>query len=64
MGPEGGVGGGRVVAEGTPEAIASNEESHTGTFLRGILGPERIAAASVKAGSRTAKPRKRAAAGQ
>jgi excinuclease ABC subunit A len=64
MGPEGGVGGGRVVAEGSPEAIAANEESHTGTFLRDILGPERIAAASAKAGSRTVKPRKRAAAGQ
>ena len=65
MGPEGGVGGGRVVAEGSPEAIASVEESHTATFLRNILGDDRIHAASAKASSRSgAKGRKRAAAGQ
>jgi excinuclease ABC subunit A len=38
MGPEGGAGGGRVVAEGTPEAVAANSESHTGRFLNRILG--------------------------
>ncbi|MGW5263995.1 excinuclease ABC subunit UvrA [Microbispora sp. NPDC004025] len=38
MGPEGGSGGGRVVAAGTPEQIARVEESHTGVFLRKILG--------------------------
>jgi excinuclease ABC subunit A len=38
MGPEGGTGGGRVVAEGPPEAIAGVEGSHTGVFLREILG--------------------------
>ncbi|GAB3146030.1 excinuclease ABC subunit UvrA [Microbispora hainanensis] len=38
MGPEGGSGGGRVIAAGTPEQIARVEESHTGTFLRKILG--------------------------
>ncbi|KAF0231291.1 MAG: excinuclease ABC subunit [Beijerinckiaceae bacterium] len=37
MGPEGGDGGGRVVAEGTPEQIAKSAESHTGRFLRGVL---------------------------
>jgi len=37
LGPEGGSGGGTVVAEGTPEQIATIEASHTGRFLRGIL---------------------------
>jgi excinuclease ABC subunit A len=39
MGPEGGSGGGMVVAEGTPEDIAGSPESHTGTFLRPVLLP-------------------------
>jgi excinuclease ABC subunit A len=34
MGPEGGEGGGRIVAEGPPEQIAAVENSHTGRFLR------------------------------
>jgi excinuclease ABC subunit A len=38
MGPEGGNGGGRIVAEGTPEEIAAHPGSHTGRFLREILG--------------------------
>lgn len=38
MGPEGGTGGGTVVATGTPEEIAGVEASHTGSFLREILG--------------------------
>jgi excinuclease ABC subunit A len=37
LGPEGGDGGGRIVAQGRPEDIASNRESHTGTYLRGAL---------------------------
>jgi excinuclease ABC subunit A len=37
MGPEGGNGGGRVVAEGTPEEVAELEDSHTGRFLAPIL---------------------------
>jgi excinuclease ABC subunit A len=37
LGPEGGSGGGLVIAEGTPEKIAANDESHTGRFLRSIL---------------------------
>lgn len=38
LGPEGGAGGGRVVAEGTPEAVAAVEASHTGRFLGPMLG--------------------------
>ena len=37
MGPEGGDGGGMIVAEGTPEAVASNPASHTGQYLKRVL---------------------------
>ena len=37
LGPEGGEGGGRIVAEGTPEQIAASPESHTGRFLAPLL---------------------------
>jgi len=37
LGPEGGSGGGRVVAAGTPEDIAAHPTSHTGRFLRPLL---------------------------
>jgi excinuclease ABC subunit A len=38
MGPEGGDGGGRVVAAGTPEDVAKVKESYTGQYLRELLG--------------------------
>ena len=37
MGPEGGTGGGKVVAMGTPEQVGSVEDSWTGRYLRGVL---------------------------
>ena len=37
MGPEGGSGGGQVVATGTPEKVAKNRKSHTGRFLKSVL---------------------------
>jgi excinuclease ABC subunit A len=37
LGPEGGAGGGQVLAQGTPEMIATVPESYTGQFLQGIL---------------------------
>jgi excinuclease ABC subunit A len=40
MGPEGGSGGGTVVAQGTPEHIAGVAASHTGRFLAEVLGQE------------------------
>ncbi|MDQ3772135.1 MAG: excinuclease ABC subunit UvrA [Actinomycetota bacterium] len=59
LGPEGGNGGGEIVAVGTPEEIAASPGSYTGEFLRSLLGrpeqkskPRRVAAR---------KPRKRAA---
>ncbi|MEO6412466.1 MAG: excinuclease ABC subunit A, partial [Pedococcus sp.] len=50
MGPEGGNGGGRVIAEGTPEQVAAVEDSYTGQFLAPILArsartPQRAAGA-------------------
>ena len=37
LGPEGGEGGGEVVASGTPESVARTDESHTGRYLRDLL---------------------------
>jgi excinuclease ABC subunit A len=37
MGPEGGAGGGQVVAVGTPEAVAGNAASYTGWYLKALL---------------------------
>ena len=37
LGPEGGSGGGQIVATGTPEQVAENPASHTGTFLAPLL---------------------------
>ena len=37
IGPEGGIGGGRIVAKGTPEEVARVEKSYTGQYLRKVL---------------------------
>jgi excinuclease ABC subunit A len=37
LGPEGGSGGGRIIAEGTPEEVAQNTASHTGYYLKPLL---------------------------
>ena len=48
LGPEGGDGGGDIIAQGTPEAIASDGSSYTGRYLSQVIGqkqaPKRIAA--------------------
>ena len=64
LGPNGGSGGGTVVAQGTPEEVAENEDSFTGQFLREVLensaaresahragSPEPVAAATGQAGA-------------
>ncbi len=51
LGPEGGAGGGRIIASGTPEQVAANAASHTGHYLAPLL-PQRAA---------PAKPRKQRA---
>ncbi|MCB9006568.1 MAG: excinuclease ABC subunit UvrA [Ardenticatenaceae bacterium] len=38
LGPEGGDGGGQIIAQGTPEQVAQVEQSYTGQFLREVLG--------------------------
>jgi excinuclease ABC subunit A len=43
MGPEGGFRGGNLVAEGTPEEVAKNKASYTGTFLAAVLANNRKA---------------------
>ncbi|MEP3331877.1 excinuclease ABC subunit UvrA [Sedimentitalea sp.] len=44
IGPEGGDGGGEIVATGTPEKVAEEERSHTGRYLKQMLSGERLAA--------------------
>ena len=57
LGPEGGSGGGTIIAADTPENIVKIKQSHTGKFLKGILN------ATAKADSRKKKPaRKKAGA--
>ena len=60
LGPEGGDGGGRVVADGTPAEVAAVAESYTGQFLRRALGlaPARPAA---RRGRRPRRPRRKVA---
>ncbi|MEO8850518.1 MAG: excinuclease ABC subunit A, partial [Allobranchiibius sp.] len=53
MGPEGGNGGGEVVAVGTPEQISTVQESHTGRFLAPLLAKHDAAARPSTARSRT-----------
>jgi excinuclease ABC subunit A len=63
MGPEGGTGGGLVVAEGTPEQVAVAPGSHTGAFLLDLLAdrlsdtrPDRAAAPARKRSAKGAPP--------
>ncbi|EEB72343.1 excinuclease ABC, A subunit [Ruegeria sp. R11] len=44
IGPEGGDGGGEIVAEGTPEDVAAEPRSHTGRYLKDILAARKVAA--------------------
>ncbi|MFZ5961432.1 excinuclease ABC subunit UvrA [Thalassococcus sp. BH17M4-6] len=44
IGPEGGDGGGEIVAEGTPEEVAEIEASHTGRYLKPMLAARKVAA--------------------
>ena len=45
LGPEGGDGGGHIVAEGSPEAVASSANSHTGRYLKQVLKEQKRRAA-------------------
>jgi excinuclease ABC subunit A len=48
LGPEGGDGGGQIVAAGTPEVIAATPQSHTGEFLKHVLTPVNTEASKAK----------------
>jgi excinuclease ABC subunit A len=43
MGPEGGNGGGEIIAVGTPELVATNPRSHTGKYLAEIFAKKKKA---------------------
>jgi excinuclease ABC subunit A len=52
LGPEGGDGGGEIVASGTPEDVAKNARSYTGQYLKPLLkarSPEKSAPSRMKA---------------
>lgn len=57
LGPEGGVKGGEIVAEGTPEQVAAVERSFTGHYLRPML--ERASGKSEIIETKASKSRKR-----
>lgn len=48
LGPEGGAGGGRILAAGTPEQVAEVEGSHTGRYLGHVLTKARRARVGVR----------------
>jgi len=54
LGPEGGDGGGRIVATGTPEQIAATQASYTGRYLAAVL--DRQAGEQVRAPHPKPKP--------
>ncbi len=43
LGPEGGDGGGRIIAQGTPEDVAENPASYTGQYLKHVLEKKKAA---------------------
>jgi excinuclease ABC subunit A len=61
MGPEGGSGGGQVLAVGTPEQVAAVRESHTGQYLAKLVEPDASGLRDVVVAQ--PKPRRRAASG-
>jgi excinuclease ABC subunit A len=62
MGPEGGAGGGTVVAQGTPEDIAAVPGSYTGQFLAGALGLPAHNGATPDTASRRSRGRRKVSA--
>jgi excinuclease ABC subunit A len=53
LGPEGGSGGGQIIATGTPEDVAANKASHTGQFLAPLLPAPKQSKAKKPASSKT-----------
>ena len=52
LGPEGGDGGGEIVAQGTPEDVAKVARSYTGQFLKPVLGRKSVERREEEEGSR------------
>ncbi|GAB4002562.1 hypothetical protein GCM10029992_41120 [Glycomyces albus] len=63
LGPEGGDKGGTLVAAGTPEEVAEIAASHTGQYLRPLLGLDGKGAAAFKAGAGNGRAARRASSG-
>jgi excinuclease ABC subunit A len=61
LGPEGGAGGGAIIAEGPPEAVAANPASYTGHYLKPVLDAEAKRRAPVAAPARNGRGRKASA---
>jgi excinuclease ABC subunit A len=59
MGPEGGSGGGMVIATGTPEEVAANDASYTGQFLRQLLETRSAAVPAKRTARKTAAAARR-----
>lgn len=64
MGPNGGDGGGTVVAKGTPEDVAQVEQSYTGQYLKKILGDRKPAQSTKTKASRTSGSKRTTTAGK
>jgi excinuclease ABC subunit A len=60
LGPEGGDGGGYIVAAGTPEDVAATEGSHTGRYLKQLLGNSRRNAVAAEAPAKPTRTGKQA----
>ena len=60
LGPEGGSGGGRVVASGTPEEVAKTPGSYTGDFLRSLMRTKRSRSAAASRTTKRARTSRRA----
>ncbi len=58
LGPEGGDGGGEVIAQGTPEAVAQVKKSHTGKYLAQVLGKAKSKEQGAKSKERKARLKK------
>jgi excinuclease ABC subunit A len=61
LGPEGGDGGGEVVASGTPEEVAATSGSYTGQFLAPLVAKKSKKVAAAKTRRKASAPRQRAA---
>jgi excinuclease ABC subunit A len=61
LGPEGGAGGGEVVAAGTPEQVAKSPRSYTGRFLKPLLARKRRKTAAAARSRKTLTAARRAA---